>query len=182
MKEKNNNNNLSKRPITNEEDFNISITNEHNEQELTSMGETGKSSGLISAMNFPHFNISFTNKNKLYNNRQLEQFNQKVDNYSMYTNIKKIRSNNSFLNDEMLIEVRNLIIIYIIIFQYRKLLDILDKKENERKEILQIHNQKMINYANIKEKLRDNKEKLDIIRTKNEYMKLLICKLMKENK
>ena len=116
MKEKNNNNNLSKRPITNEEDFNITITNEHNEQELTSMGETGKSSGIISAMNFPHFNISFTNKNKLYNNRQLEQFNQKEDNYSMYTNIKKMRSSNLVLNDEMLIEVRKLILIYIIIF------------------------------------------------------------------
>ena len=59
MKE-NNDNNLPKNQILNEEDFNISITNEHNEQELTSMGETGKSSGIISAVNFPHFNISFT--------------------------------------------------------------------------------------------------------------------------
>ena len=59
---------------------------------------------------------------------------------------------------------------------------LLDKKENERKAILQIHNQKMINYANLKEKLKDNKEKLDLIRRKNEYMKLLICKLMNENK
>ena len=59
---------------------------------------------------------------------------------------------------------------------------LLDKKENERKAVLQIHNQKMINYANIKEKLKDNKEKLDLIRRKNEYMKLLICKLMKEKK
>ncbi len=40
----------------------------------------------------------------------------------------------------------------------------------------------MINYANLKEKLKDNKEKLDLIRRKNEYMKLLICKLMNENK
>ena len=59
---------------------------------------------------------------------------------------------------------------------------LLDKKENERKAILQIHNQKMINYANLKEKLKDNKEKMDLIRRKNEYMKLLICKLMNENK
>ena len=59
---------------------------------------------------------------------------------------------------------------------------LLDKKENERKAILQIHNQKMINYANLKEKLKDNKEKLDLIKIKNEYMKLLICKLMNENK
>ena len=40
----------------------------------------------------------------------------------------------------------------------------------------------MINYANLKEKLKDNKEKLDLIRRKNEYMKLLICKLMNDNK
>ena len=59
---------------------------------------------------------------------------------------------------------------------------LLDKKENERKAILQIHNQKMVKYANLKEKLKDNKEKLDLIRRKNEYMKLLICKLMNENK
>jgi len=57
-------------------------------------------------------------------------------------------------------------------------LTLLDKKEKEKKEVIKIYNQKMINYANIKSKIRDNKEKLDIIRRKNEYMKLLICKLM----
>ena len=91
--------------IPKDDDFNISITNEHNEhneQELTSMGETGKSSGIISAINFPHFNISFSNKNKLYS----KQFEQKEDNYSMYTNIKKMRSNNSMANDEMFLDVR----------------------------------------------------------------------------
>jgi len=110
MKE-NNDNNLPKNQIFNEEDFNISITNEHNEQELTSMGETGKSSGIISAVNFPHFNISFSNKNKLYS-KQIDQTNQKEDNYSVYTNIQKMRSNGSFFNDEMLNEVRKNILIY----------------------------------------------------------------------
>ena len=98
----------NKNVILNENDFNISITNEHNEQELTSMGETGKSVGIISAINFPHFNISFSNKNKIFC-KQLELTNQKIENYSMYTNIKKIRSNNSFLNDEILLEVRKLL-------------------------------------------------------------------------
>ena len=91
----------------NEDDFNISITNEHNEQELTSMGETGKSAGIINAIN-PHYNISFSNKNKIYS-KQLELINQKIDNYSMYTNIKKMRSNNSVLNDEIFLEVRKIL-------------------------------------------------------------------------
>ena len=47
---------------------------------------------------------------------------------------------------------------------------------------MQILNQKMINYSNIKTKLNENKEKLDIIRRKNEYIKLLICKLISEKK
>ena len=59
---KENNNNLPKKETLNEEDFNISITNEHNEQELTSMGETGKSSGIISAVNFPHFNSPISSR------------------------------------------------------------------------------------------------------------------------
>ena len=71
----------------NDDDFNISITNEHNEQELTSMGETGKSSGIISAANIPHFNFSISNKHKLYT-KQSEPINHKDDNYSTYTNIK----------------------------------------------------------------------------------------------
>ena len=168
----------NKNIIPNEDDFNISITNEHNEQELTSMGETGKSSGIISAINFPHFNISFTNKNKLYN----KPFEQKEDNYSMYTNIKKMRSNNSIVNDEMFLEVRINKFIISYNFQYRKLLTILEKKENDKKALIQIYNQKMINYSNLKAKISENKEKLDLMRRKNEYMKLLIFKLMNEKK
>ena len=171
----------NKNIIQNEDDLNISITNEHNEQELTSMGETGKSSGIISAINFPHFNISFSNKNKLYS-KQLDLTNPKDDNFSMYTNLKKIRSNNSYLNDEMFIEVRNNNFIISNNFQYQKLLALLEKKENDKKAVMQIYNQKMINYSNIKETLKDNKEKLDIIRRKNEYMKLLICRLMNQEK
>ena len=47
---------------------------------------------------------------------------------------------------------------------------------------MQILNQKMINYSKMKTTLNENKEKLDIIRRKNEYMKLLICKLINEKK
>ena len=51
---------------SNEEDFNFSISNEHSEQELTSMGETGKSSGMIGIMHFPKPIFSITNKNRLH--------------------------------------------------------------------------------------------------------------------
>ena len=112
---KNSDKNLPKNQTINEDDFNISITNEHNEQELTSMGETGKSSGIISAINLPRFNVSFSNKKKLCP-QQLEQINQKEDNFSMYTNINKIRNNNTFLNDEMVTEVRKIFLIQIMIF------------------------------------------------------------------
>ena len=71
------------------------------------MGETGKSSGIISAVNLPRFNVSFSNKKKLYS-KQLEQINQKEDNYSMYTYMQKMRSNGSYFNDEMFIEVRKI--------------------------------------------------------------------------
>ena len=153
----------------NDDDFNISITNEHNEQELTSMGETGKSSGIISAANIPHFNFSVSNKNKLYT-KQTEPTNHRDDNYSTYTNIKN--------NDKS--EVR--LINFIYYFQYRKLLALLEKKEMEKKSVLQIYNQKLNNYSKIKGKVKENKEKLDMIRRKNEYLKLLICKLMKDKK
>ena len=52
----------NKNKIIKEEDINISITDEHNEQEITSMGETGKSIGITSVMNLPHLTISTTNK------------------------------------------------------------------------------------------------------------------------
>ena len=59
---------------------------------------------------------------------------------------------------------------------------LLDKKEKERKAVNQIYQQKMNNYSEIKTKIKNNKEKLDVIRRKNEYMKLLICKLMMDKK
>ena len=74
--------NNNKNTFLNEDDFNISITNEQHKQELTIIGETGKSSGIINAINFPHFNISLSNKNKLYSNH-LELINQKLDNYNL---------------------------------------------------------------------------------------------------
>jgi len=61
-------------------------------------------------------------------------------------------------------------------------LALLEKKEMEKKSVLQIYNQKLNNYSKIKGKVKENKEKLDIIRRKNEYLKLLICKLMKDKK
>ena len=95
-----------KNQIINEEDFNISITNEHNDQDVTSMGETGKSSGIISVMAHPHFNFTYINKYKLYNKR-IEPTIQKEDTYSMYTNVNKVKNNNSnsLINDDMNIEV-----------------------------------------------------------------------------
>jgi len=61
-------------------------------------------------------------------------------------------------------------------------LALLEKKEMEKRSVLQIYNQKLNNYSKIKGKVNENKEKLDIIRRKNEYLKLLICKLMKDKK
>ena len=34
---------------------------------------------------------------------------------------------------------------------------------------------------NLAEKIKNNKDKLERIKRKNEYLKILICKLMKEN-
>ena len=59
---------------------------------------------------------------------------------------------------------------------------LLEKKEKEKKTVHQVYNQKLINYSKVKEKVKENKEKLDMIRRKNEYLKLLICKLMKDKK
>ena len=42
--------NNNKNTFLNEDDFNISITNEQHKQELTIIGETGKSSGIINAI------------------------------------------------------------------------------------------------------------------------------------
>ena len=174
---KESNKDVPKKIVPNEDDLNISITNEHNEQELTSMGETGKSSGIIKVTNFHKYNISFTNKNQLYT-KHFEQY-QIEDNCSIYTNINKNRN----IDDEAIREVskeKNFIIYNN--FQYRNFMAILDKKQQEKKAIMKIYNQKWINYENIKLKVKVNKEKLDIIKRKNEYLKMLICKIMSEQK
>ena len=110
---------LTIKKIPNEDDFNFSISNEHNEQELTSLGETGKSSGIISLMHFPHPNFSITNKNKLFIKQYDPNYNR--DNFSVYTSMKKIKNDDSKMNDEITSEVRNnllkiFIVSYIISF------------------------------------------------------------------
>ena len=95
----------NKNKILKEEDINISITDEHNEQELTSMCETGKSLGIISVMNLPHLTISTTNKTKSQNQKQYDSIYNK-DNYSTYTNINNQRNNTSGIKDEFYTEVR----------------------------------------------------------------------------
>ena len=57
----------------------------------------------------------------------------------------------------------------------------LEQKEIEKKKIYKLYNEKYRNFSNIAEKVKKNKEKLDIIKRKNQNLKILICKLMKEN-
>ena len=57
----------------------------------------------------------------------------------------------------------------------------LEQKEIEKKKIFKLFNEKYKNYANIAQKVKQNKEKLDRIKRKNQNLKILICKLMKEN-
>ena len=106
---------ISNKKIPNEDDFNFSISNEHNDQELTSLGETGKSSGIISLMHLPHPNFSITNKNKLFNKQYDPNYNR--DNFSVYTSMKKIRNDESKINDEINTEVRNILINIFIVSQ-----------------------------------------------------------------
>ena len=106
---------ISNKKIPNEDDFNFSISNEHNDQELTSLGETGKSSGIISLMHFPHPNFSITNKNKLFIKQYDPNYNR--DNFSVYTSMKKIRNDESKINDEINTEVRNILINIFIVSQ-----------------------------------------------------------------
>ena len=91
---------LRKNKILNSEDINISITDEHNEPDITSMGETGKSYGIISTINFPHLTISSMNQTK--SNIKNKYGNIYKDNFSTYTNINKNRNNKT---DEINIEV-----------------------------------------------------------------------------
>ena len=96
---------INKNKILKEEDINISITDEHNEQELTSMCETGKSLGIISVMNLPHLTISTTNKTKTHSKKQYDSIYNK-DNFSTYTNFNNVRNNTSMIKDEVYTEVR----------------------------------------------------------------------------
>ena len=96
---------INKNKILKEEDINISITDEHNEQELTSMCETGKSLGIISVMNLPHLTISTTNKTKSHSKKQYDSVYNK-DNFSTYTNFNNGRNNTSMIKDEVYTEVR----------------------------------------------------------------------------
>ena len=98
---------INKNKILKEEDINISITDEHNEQELTSMCETGKSLGIISVMNLPHLTISTTNKTKTHSKKQYDSIYNK-DNISTYTNFNNKRKDISIFEDEFQIEVRKL--------------------------------------------------------------------------
>ena len=57
----------------------------------------------------------------------------------------------------------------------------LEQKEIEKKKIYKLFSEKYKNCSNIVEKMKQNKEKLDRIKRKNQNLKILICKLMKEN-
>ena len=57
----------------------------------------------------------------------------------------------------------------------------LEQKEIEKKKIIKLYNEKYIKCSNMASNVTQKKDKLDIIRRKNEYLKKLICKLMKEN-
>ena len=57
----------------------------------------------------------------------------------------------------------------------------MEQKEIEKKKIYKLYNEKYIKFSNLAYELKNNNNKLDIIRKKNEYMKILICKLIKEN-
>ena len=175
-------NNLAKNKnkIIKEEDINISITDEHNEQEITSMGETGKSLGIISVINLPHLTISTANRTKSYSKMQYDSIYNK-DNISTYTNFNNKRKDISIFEDEFQIEVRKLqFIFFYLILQYRKLLHFLEQKEVEKKNIYKKYNEKYIKCSDMALNIKIKKDKLDTIRRKNDYLKKLICKIMKE--
>ena len=130
---KENNNDEKKNQNLNEDDFNISITNEVNEQELTSMGETGKSSGIISAINFAHSNISYSNIKRIFC-KKLEPMNQIEETNSMYTNAKKVRNNNSIFNDDMYTEVSKKQIYFHIIFSIENFYNYWIKKKKKKRK------------------------------------------------
>ena len=124
---------INKNKILKEEDINISITDEHNEQELTSMCETGKSLGIISVMNLPHLTISTTNKTKTHSKKQYDSIYNK-DNFSTYTNFNNVRNNTSMIKDEVYTEVR--IINKFLFFKniVQKIIEFFGAKRNREKK------------------------------------------------
>ena len=117
----------------NEQDFNISITNEHNDQDITSIseGRTTKSpaSGLNKNSNTKQVNASFSKINKLNRNKYgvyenpfyPSRFNSnniiykgdsdpsysKVNNAKNINSLYRSKSNQSIGNNELYIEVSN---------------------------------------------------------------------------
>ena len=57
----------------------------------------------------------------------------------------------------------------------------MEQKEIEKKKMYKLYNEKYIKCSNVVMNLTQKKDKLDIIKRKNAYLKKLICKLMKEN-
>ena len=80
----------------NQEDFNISICNEHNDQDITSMDETIKTSGIIKLTNFPNYITSFSHNNVYMN--QTDSKSQKMDSHS-FNYSKPNKNNGSLIND-----------------------------------------------------------------------------------
>ena len=57
----------------------------------------------------------------------------------------------------------------------------MEQKEIEKKKLYKLYNEKYIKLSNLAYKLKNNKDKFELVRKKNEYMKILICKLIREN-
>lgn len=57
----------------------------------------------------------------------------------------------------------------------------MQQKEIEKKKIYKKYNEKFIKYSDMAMNVKQKKYKLETIRRKNEYLKKLICKIMKEN-
>ncbi len=109
MKEQNS---LANKNVLKEDDFDISITNEHDDQDLTSIGDPGKSYGIMSIMNLPRLNFSITNKNKLFNKQLYTNDNR--DNFSTHTCLKKVKNDEVIINDEMFEEVIIILFIFLV--------------------------------------------------------------------
>ena len=58
---------------------------------------------------------------------------------------------------------------------------VLEQKEIEKRKIYKLYNEKFNKLSNLACKIKNNKDKLDLVKKKNENMKKLICKLIKEN-